>query len=137
MQKIDLLEMSSRGDNDFESLSEVEKDLYVLYMFYSLRDMEGITHFYTHHAEHTPRLVTFLTEAKAPNARAITELSEFLREKSGGSWDVQTLDNYLCSISEEDDSKLGAWDQQYDAQTTEMWDHVREFTAQRYEITFD
>ena len=136
MRKLNLMTVSERGDSDFGSLDDVDKDLYVLLLFFQLRDMEGITHFYSHHACHIPRLVAFLTAAEAPNARAVAELSAFLHERAGGSWDVESLDEYLCDVSEEDESRIDEWDQEYSSRTEEMWDCVREYTRKQYDTDF-
>ena len=134
MTKLDLLDVCERGIADFGALSEVEKDLYVLLLFFQLRDMEGITHFFQHHAEHVPRLLTFLAAVEAPNRRAVSELAEFLRVKAGGAWEPESLDNCFCRMSKEDIAKINAWDREYDSRAQEMWARVREYVRRRHGV---
>ncbi len=115
MTNLDLLDIDRRGNEDFEALSEVEKNLYVLLLFFTLHDMEGITHFFSHHAHHLPRLLAFLADAEAPNWRAVSDLTQFLRIKAGGSWDSEALDAFFFHMSKEDVAKISIWDQEYDA----------------------
>lgn len=128
---LDMADVNYRGDADFTALSEVEKDLYVLLLFSLLRDMEGITHFYTHHAHHLPRLITFLEVARAPNYHAIHDLTEFLRVQAGDSWDITAMDNYLLNMGEEDNQRICMWDREYDAGVEEMWLRVKEYVRKR------
>jgi hypothetical protein len=85
MTKLDLLDIDRRANEDFGALTEVERNLYVLLLFFALHDMEGITHFFSHHPHHLPRLLTFLADAEAPNWRTVSDLAQFLRTKAGGS----------------------------------------------------
>ena len=77
--KLELLDINERGDKDFDALREVEKDLYVLLLFYHLHEMEGITHFFSHHLDHLPRVLTFLAAINAPNWPAVRDLAQFFR----------------------------------------------------------
>jgi hypothetical protein len=137
MTKLDLLEIMNRGDKDFESLDEVEKNLYVTTLFLALYEMEGITHFFTHHIQHLPRLLTFLHATGAPNWRAVSDLADFLKQNSGGSWSEKALDYYLCSVSKEDNIKIDSWASEFYSKTQEMWVCVKAHVHQRYAVDFD
>ena len=118
------------------ALSEVEKDLYVLLLFYHLHEMEGITHFFSHQLDHLPRVVRFLAAIEAPNSRAVCDLAEFLKAQSGGTWDSDALEEFLCNMSNEDLDKINGWEKEYDSKTQEMWARAREYIRQRHGVEF-
>jgi hypothetical protein len=137
MAKLDLLDINDRGDKDFDALGEVEKDLYVLLLFFALIDMEGITHFFSHHLRHLPRLLAFLAAAEAPNWRPVHDLAAFLKMKAGGSWDQEALDEYFCHKSKEDLARINTWEDEYYARLEEMWPRVKEYVRELHGIEFD
>jgi hypothetical protein len=137
MTRLDLLEVNQRGDENFDALTEIEKDLYVLVLFFHLRDMEGITHFFSHHAHHVPRLLAFLAAAKAANWRAVSDLAEFLRTNAGRSWDPEALDDCLCRLSSEDLARISTWDGEYYSKAQDMWRQVKEYVRQCHGVDFD
>ena len=135
--KIDLLDINERGDENFEALSEVEKNLYVLLLFFNLHEMEGITHFFSHHLDHLQRLLRFLAAIDAPNARAVHQLAEFFKAQSGGAWDSDSLEAFFCNMSSEDHDKISAWEKHYYSKTQEMWARAKEYVRQRHGVEFD
>jgi hypothetical protein len=137
MTKLDLLDICERGNKDFEALSEIEKNLYVLLLFFQLYDMEGMTHFFSHELHHLPRLLAFLAAAEAPNYRAVSDLAGFLKMKAGGSWDQDALDRYFCRIPKEDVATLEIWDREYDSKAQDMWARVKEYVRQRHGVDFN
>jgi hypothetical protein len=134
MRKLDLSDINERGDADFDSLSEIEKNLYVLLLFFLLRDMEGLTHFFSHHPHHVPRLLVFLATVEAPNRRAVSELAEFFRVKAGGSWESDALNDYFLRISSDDNARIDVWDCEYDSTVQEMWKRVKDYVRQQHGI---
>lgn len=134
MKKLELLDINERGDLDFDGLSEVEKDLYVLLLFFTLHEMEGITHFFSHHLVHLPRLLRFLETIQAPNWHAIRDLAEFLKTKSGGTWDPDALDNFFSAMSADDSNRVDAWEEEYYSRTQEMWAKARDFVRNRHGV---
>ena len=137
MTKLDLLDINERGDKDFDGLSEVEKNLYVLLLFFTLQEMEGITHFFSHHLAHLPRVLNFLAVIDAPNWQSVRDLADFLKTRSGGTWDPDALEEYFCNMSSEESDKIKAWDDAYYSRTQEMWARAKEFVRQRHGVEFD
>ena len=137
MTKLDLLDINERGDKDFGALNDVEKNLYVLLLFVTLHEMEGITHFFSHHLDHLPRVLGFLAAIEAPNWHAVHDLAEFLKTKAGGTWDPYALEEYFCNMSSEESDKIKAWDDAYYSRTQEMWARAKEFVRQRHGVEFD
>lgn len=135
--KLDLLDVNKRGDENFGALTEVEKDLYVLLRFFILYEMEGITHFFSHHLDHLPRLLSFMALIKAPNRRAVSDLAKFLKAQSGGTRDDDALDDFLCEMSNKDLGKINAWGTDYYSKTQEMWARAKEYVKQRHDVEFD
>jgi len=135
--KLDLLHVNKRGDVNFGALTEVEKDLYVLLEFFTLYEMEGITHFFYHHLDHLPRLLSFMALIKAPNRRAVSDLAKFLKAQSGGKWNVDALEDFLYEMSSEDLGKINAWGTDYYSKAQEMWARAREYVKLRYDLEFD
>jgi hypothetical protein len=97
--RLELLDINRRGDESFDTLGDVEKDLYVLFLFVTLHEMEGITHFFSHHPHHVARLLAFLAAVEAPNASALEALAAFFELKAGGSWQPAALDRCLYQMS--------------------------------------
>jgi hypothetical protein len=118
MSALDVAVLNHRGDAGFESLSELEKDIYVLMLFHTLYEMEGVTHFYSYHGGHAPRLVAFLEAVNAPNRRAVKELSRCFKD---GAEDF-------------DDVEVGYWADLYYSQSQEMWRCVTEFLRREHDI---
>ncbi len=137
MTKLNLLDVNERGDADIDALSQVEKDLYVLLLFSTLHEMEGMTHFFTHHLHHLPRLLAVLAAVKAPNWRVVSDLAGFLKMKAGGSWDQDALDDYFSRIPKDDVARLEIWDREYYSKTQDMWARAREYVRQRYGVDFN
>ncbi len=139
MTKLDLEDVHQRGIENFDALSEVEKNLYVILLFFLLYEMEGILHFYLYsvHLKHLPRLLEFMAAIRAPNYTEIRDLSEFLREKCGGTLDVNMVDKVLDNISAEENANMEVWDKGYYAKTQEMGACARNYVRQRYGVEFD
>ena len=137
MTKLDLLDINERGDKNFDGLSEVEKNLYVLLLFFTLHEMEGITHFFSHHLTHLQRVLSFLAAIDAPNWHSVRDLADFLKTRSGGTWDPEALEEYLCNMSNEESDKIKASDHAYYSRTQEMWARAKEFVRQRHGVEFD
>jgi len=137
MLQLDLMDVNDRGDKDFDALSELEQNLYVLLLFFTLHEMEGITHFFSHRVHHLPRLLAFLGEAEAPNWRAVHDVAEFLKMKAGGSWDPETLENFFCNMSKEDHARLNQLDDEYYSKVQEMWARVREYVRERHGVDYN
>ena len=135
--KLELLDINERGDKDFDALREVEKDLYVLLLFYHLHEMEGITHFFSHHLDHLPRVLTFLAAIEAPNWPAVSDLAQLFKAKAGGTWEPHALEKFFRNMSNEDIDKINAWTSEYYSKTQEMWERAREYVKQEHDVEFD
>lgn len=134
---VDLLEINRRGDQDFEGLSDVEKNLYCVFLFQTLYEMEGFTHFFgTQHIQHLPRVLAFLGAARAPNRQAVQKMAEFLKREVG-SWDPEAIDEFLCDRGSEHEAKINAWGEAFYAQVDAMWERVRTHVRERHGIEIE
>src|SRR5262245_40609086 len=106
-------------------------------LFFNLQEMEGITHFFSHHLDHLPCLLNFLAAIEAPNSPTVHDLAEFLRTRSGGTWDADALVEFFGNMSSEDREKVQAWDDDYSGRTEEMWARAKEFVRRRHNVDFD
>jgi hypothetical protein len=136
VMKVDLIDINERGDRDFDSLCEVEKNLYVLLLFSVLHEMEGITHFFSYHMDHVPRVLDFLAAIEAPNSRAVCSLTDFLRVQCGGTLDSDALEQVFSRLSDENLEKINAWEKDYYSNYQGMWARAEEYVRQRHGIEF-
>lgn len=127
MPTVDLLDISERGNEDFEELTDIEKDLYVLFLFVTLYEMEGVTHFFSHHLHQLTRLLSFMVAIQAPNEDAVRNLADFLKTRSGESSDAELPADSFFGMSSEDESKLHVWGQDFYAGSAEMWVRAKEY----------
>jgi hypothetical protein len=126
---IDIDDMNRRGDENFDGLSEVEKNLYCLQLFQSLYEMEGMTHFFSHHFPHLPRVLSFMEAVRAPNRNSVHKIAELLVRKAT-AWHPAGIHGYNFTSAENRD--LDAWDKEFYSQVEAMWACVRDFLRERH-----
>lgn len=135
--KLDMLDLNLRGDENFDALTEIEKNLYVLFLFETLDEMEGVTHFFSHHSMHLPRLLAFLADVQAPNYRVVENLAHFFKDKAGGTWDPDALEKFVCSMSKKDRAQIEIWDDEYYSKVEEMWACTEEYLHEHHQIEIE
>jgi hypothetical protein len=126
---MDIVDINRRGDENFDGLNEVEKNLYCLLLFQCLYEMEGMTHFFSHHFQHLPRVLSFMEAVKAPNRKAVRKIAEFLVRKAT-AWHPTGIHSYNFTSAE--NRKLDTWDKEYYSHVETMWGCVREFLRERH-----
>ena len=119
---VDLPDISRRGDEDFGSLTESEKDLYCLMLFQVIHEMEGFDHFFvTDRNVHLPRILALLKAAEAPNYPSIKEMCDWI-EHECPTWEPRLVEELVFRC--EHDAMIDAWGDSLYSQIDPMWDAV-------------
>lgn len=118
---MDYKTLIERGDLDFNSLSDIEKDLYVTLDFMLVYEMSGFTHYFsTERSRHLPRLIDFLDRVNAPNRVWIVKVMDRIMLEIG-SFHPHDVEEFFRNAGDEQHLEINQWGQQYYSGLPEMW----------------
>jgi hypothetical protein len=110
---IDIFELSTRGDTDYSSLTDIEKALYHMFEFRTSYEMEGFTHYFTtYRLRYVPIILSFLETAEDfGSAKYIQNVLDLVPEEIGLE-DKYAIEDYFCTniyTSESLDKTIDDW----------------------------
>ncbi|UCH93245.1 MAG: hypothetical protein JSV88_23605 [Candidatus Aminicenantes bacterium] len=139
---MNIYEIYEKSEKNFDSLSPIEKNIYVLYDFQTIYEMEGFSHFFrTDRNQHIPCLMQFLKAIDAPNIQWVEKMVELI-DREVPSWEADEIDAFLCEAKEEeieDEDEIDSddrddweyWGDQFYELVDEMWDRVDAYLASK------
>ena len=123
--KVDLLELNQRGDEDFDGLSETEKDLYSLFELDALSQMEGFEHYFiTDRNVRLARIISLLDAAGSLNVRPVREMYDWI-ERELGTWDPDAVEDFI--FRDENSIRVDRWGHDFDQGLQPMWAAVTSY----------
>lgn len=123
--RVDLLELNRRGGEDFDGLSEVEKDLYSLLVLALLSEMEGFEHcFFTDHNARIPRVISLLDAASSPNVRPVREMHDWI-ERELATRDPAHVEEFI--LRERHSTIVDCWGKDFLEGLQPMWAAVASY----------
>src|SRR5262245_8848890 len=133
---IDVFDIARRGNEAPESLSELEKDLYWLFEFQTIYEMEGFAHFFiTDRHVQLPRIVAFMERVQAPNAGSIRRVVDLVESRVGG-WDLDKVAGVMLAGGGEDET-IDAASEEYYSQVEVMWGCVDAYLRTHHGVTLE
>jgi hypothetical protein len=140
-----------KGLANFDTLTDVEKKVFLVMDFQVSYEMEGFTHhFASHRNKDIPAIRDFLRQVGAPNLKPIDEMIQLINEKVP-DWDPDNVDCFFCEVvdgDEDDEDRLfekdpeiehaiEKWGREFYGQIQEMWDAIARYLERSHGITLE
>jgi hypothetical protein len=128
---INIFELSTRGDGDYPSLTDIEKALYHIFNFTTIYEMEGFTHYFTtYRLRYVPMIISFLEAAKDfESAKYIRNVLNLIPKEISFE-DEYAVEDYFCTniyTSESLDKTIDGWGNGYYKLEEKRWQLINTY----------
>lgn len=125
---VDVFDLCDRAEQNYASLSDIEKALYHIFDFHIIREMEGSVHYFvTGQVEHVPLMSAFLKKSDTESAQYLQNMLNVFY-LACGRIDADDFERFYTSDEwAKYDEQFKAWADAYHDLNSQRWKRINQY----------